>query len=116
MRSMFLNKLKFAVLAVLLFAITAGVGGLTLRVLAGAGPGPDGSASPREPEVTTAKATDKNADRLDGRRWEGVSAEVDGVTCRGSFQPGVPPPSYWDLKDGGCVNAQKARDEKYPNE
>jgi RNA polymerase sigma factor (sigma-70 family) len=77
---------------------------------------PDRSASSQEPGATEAKATDKNDDRLDGRRWVGVSAEVDGVTCRRSGQPGVPPPSYWELKDGGCVKAQKERDQKYPNE
>jgi RNA polymerase sigma factor (sigma-70 family) len=117
--AMFLTKLKnvaFVLAAMVL--LTAGV--VSLAVI-GHGTGllgqePGRRASPQEPGAPEAKAPDKDGDRLDGRHWVGVSAEVDGVTCRRSGQPGVPPPSYWDLKDGGCVKAQKERDEKYPNE
>src|SRR5262245_37545135 len=111
LRTMLLTKLKItaAVLVLLLAVIGLGAGPLAWQA-------PDRRASPREPGAKEAKATDKDGDRLD-RHWEGVSAEVNGVTCRGAFQPGVPPPPYWELtKDAGCFNAQKVRPENCPND
>src|SRR5262249_30986358 len=72
---------------------------------------PESSVSPRKPEVKGAKSPDKNGDRLDGRRWIGVSAQVDGVTSRHSGQPGVTPPSSWDLTEdaGRCISVTDHR-------
>jgi uncharacterized protein (TIGR03067 family) len=111
LRTMLLTRLKItaAVLVLVLLAVI----GLGARLLAWQEP--DRSASPAEPGAKEAQE-DRDGDRLD-RHWQGVSAEINGVTCRASWQPGVPPPPYWELtKDAGCFNAQKVRPENCPNE
>jgi uncharacterized protein (TIGR03067 family) len=108
LRTMLLTRLKITAAVLVLLAVI----GLGARLLAWQEL--DRSA-PREPGAKEAQE-DKDGDRLD-RRWTGVSAEVNGVTCRRASQPGVPPPPYWELtKDAGCFTAQKVRPENCPNE
>jgi RNA polymerase sigma factor (sigma-70 family) len=113
-KAMFFKKLK--IVAIFFLAIAgSGLGlALAMRGLPRAeARGPVEQPTPQE------KAPDKNGDRLGGRRWIGVSAQVDGVTSRHSGQPGVTPPSSWDLTEdaGRCISVTDHRGENnYPNE
>jgi RNA polymerase sigma factor (sigma-70 family) len=122
LKTTFMTKLKTVTLVAIVL-LTASIGAFFIPALQATPTDkpqePDRSVSPREPEVKGAKAPDKNGDRLNGRRWKGVSAEVDGVTSRLSGQPGVTPPYSWDLTEdaGRCISVTDHRGKNnYPNE